>query len=323
MISIHEKKIETLFLLFKKDIEEHATRIATNLNALLPLWNNPGEIAYLQYLIGKGKKLITGSLSELQHMPAELNALHTLNLRTKRDKDFRNAVLTALEYSKQRSDFYPGYFRLLGIKSCIYCNAQLCITAEDEAGNAVAKFQVDHHIAKDRYPGLSVMLLNLVPACSSCNVKKSNKRVNFSLYAEKEDESTRTSPFSFEIKDKDKTLAAYLNSRDSNVIKVGFKEPTPAANIQRLNQTFAIEGIYDTQKDIVEEMIMKMHIYDASFKKELLTKFKSLFKDEATLNRMIVGNYVEEKNIHRRPMSKFMQDIARQLGLISKTGTTS
>ena len=63
-----------------------------------------------------------------------------------------------------------------------------------------------------------------------------------------------------------------------------------------------------------------MHIYDASFKKDLLTNFKTLFKDEATLNRMIVGNYIEDTNIHRRPLSKFMQDIAQQLGLITKTG---
>lgn len=320
MISIYEKKIETLFLLFKEDIDKHTKAIVSNLTALLPVWNDPGEPAYLQYLIGKGSKLITSSLAELTVMPAEMDARLTINPAVQRHKDFKEAVLTALEYTKRRSDFYPGYFRLLGIKSCIYCNAQLCITAEDENENAVAKFQVDHHIAKDRYPGLGVMLLNLVPACSSCNIKKSNKRVNFNLYSQNEDESTRKSRFSFEIKDKDKTLAAYLNSRNANVIKIGFNEPSPPANIHRLNKTFAIEGIYDTQKDIVEEMIMKMHIYDASFKKDLLTNFKTLFKDEATLNRMIVGNYIEDTNIHRRPLSKFMQDIAQQLGLITKTG---
>jgi hypothetical protein len=32
--------------------------------------------------------------------------------------------------------------------------------------------------------------------------------------------------------------------------------------------------------------------------------------------RTLVGNYIKESEIHKRPMAKFMQDIARDLGII-------
>jgi len=32
--------------------------------------------------------------------------------------------------------------------------------------------------------------------------------------------------------------------------------------------------------------------------------------------RFLIGNYTEPKEIHKRPMAKFQQDIAEQLGLL-------
>jgi hypothetical protein len=51
-------------------------------------------------------------------------------------------------------------------------------------------------------------------------------------------------------------------------------------------------------------------------------ELKSLFKTEiftdAEIERFILGNYVLPEEINKRPLSKFMQDIAREAGLISK-----
>jgi len=43
-----------------------------------------------------------------------------------------------------------------------------------------------------------------------------------------------------------------------------------------------------------------------------------MFDNNSISNRLIVGNYVEPENIHKRPMAKFMQDLANQLELTIK-----
>jgi hypothetical protein len=81
-------------------------------------------------------------------------------------------------------------------------------------------------------------------------------------------------------------------------------------------ELFRISEIYDTQKDIAEELIHKSKAYTCAYKKSLVRGFKSIFPDIAIIDRLIVGNYTEPNDIHKRPLSKFTQDIARQLKLI-------
>lgn len=64
------------------------------------------------------------------------------------------------------------------------------------------------------------------------------------------------------------------------------------------------------------ELIQKKEIYTESYKQHLAKQFKDLFKDESIINRLIIGNYDTVEDIHKRPMAKFTQDIARQLNLI-------
>lgn len=39
--------------------------------------------------------------------------------------------------------------------------------------------------------------------------------------------------------------------------------------------TFDIEGIYETQKDLVEELIVKARVYNAAYRKGLVNSFHS------------------------------------------------
>ena len=74
---------------------------------------------------------------------------------------------------------------------------------------------------------------------------------------------------------------------------------------------------YNTQKDLAAELIIKSKIYNDSYKKMLMNTFNKLYgKNPMMFKRIIVGNYTERNEIHKRPMSKFTQDIARQLKLI-------
>jgi 5-methylcytosine-specific restriction endonuclease McrA len=316
MLAIDIKRISSLIRKYKNRIDAFQQPIRQALTDIRPHVTNTNLRRYLRVLINNEDKLITGSQYDLQGLKDELDDIVILDPENNDQHwDFKERILTALRYNQRRKDFYPEFFRGLAIKACIYCNSQLCITAENDAGILSAKFQVDHHLPKSVYPGFSIWLVNLVPVCSSCNNKKSSFEIDFVLYEAKN--KLGPSQYRFELLDKAKTVAGYINNRDSGVIKIKFHEPPLTPGKRSLNDLFAIEGIYDTQLDIVEELILKAHIYDNSLKLELMRNFGALFNNSMDeLEKLIISNYTEENEIHNRPISKFTQDIARQLGLI-------
>ena len=202
------------------------------------------------------------------------------------------------------------YFEKIEIKSCVYCNSQLALTVRKVNGIKCAKFQVDHYYSKSEFPVFSISFYNLYPVCGPCNNSKSSNKVKFNLYSDSYNDF-KTSKFKFEI-DKKSILKYRVNGIDSELL-IKFHEPTNA-NFKR---TFAIEGIYETQKDIAEELVLKSMIYNKSYTDSLRIGLEKLYKDKAPmLERLLVGNYTEENDIHKRPMAKFTQDLAKQLKLI-------
>jgi hypothetical protein len=179
----------------------------------------------------------------------------------------------------------------------------VCVEKED----IKARFQVDHYHNKAQYPFLSISLYNLYPVCASCNLAKEGKTVNFELYSDKEN----TSKYKFELEQG--CVSKYILNKSSEDINFCFIDPD---NENSLKERFDIEGIYNTQKDIAEEIIIKSIIYNDSYKQSLRESFPDIFSKQGLSNRVILGNYADEKDIHKRPMAKFVQDIAKQLRLI-------
>lgn len=323
MISISSAIIDALITKHQDEFNRHTKNLKAALNRLLLTPLNADEKDYINELKNIGKKLIVGTPVEIEQKKILLDELYIFKKKftddaaglaeKERQIKFKNSILAALAYETRRSDFYPKYFRDLGIKACVYCNSQLCVTVEDHNGNLVAKFQVDHYLPKSEYPCFSVSLFNLYPVCSSCNNKKGAKNLTFLLYDNAA--LAQATHYSFELKDKDDTVAEYLTNRDAKIISVGFKEP-PAPVGESFNEVFAISGIYDTQIDIVEELILKSHIYSGVYRELIEDYMVDIYGSKDVLDRLIMGTYVEERDIHKRPMAKFTQDIARQLKLI-------
>ena len=80
-------------------------------------------------------------------------------------------------------------------------------------------------------------------------------------------------------------------------------------------EAFKLNDLYQQHRDTVEELVAKSRYYDSNKKKELETLFSGkLTRPE--IDRMIAGNYVEDKDLLKRPLAKFVMDIARDLKLI-------
>jgi hypothetical protein len=128
-------------------------------------------------------------------------------------------------------------------------------------------------------------------------------------------EDNKLNPFQFKLVES--SIAKYWATKNKKQLKFIFYDNVSENKGLAIkhNSSFAIEEIYKTQLDVVEELLHKKLAYSKSKQKELL-KFKTLFPDKAILKRIIAGNYTEEEEINKRPMTKFTQDIARQLGLL-------
>jgi hypothetical protein len=320
VIPIHINKLKNIQSFFKKEIDEQRTSALQKLNGISRATFAANEITFLDAVINQ----ITNDTSYLTKTPSEIETIkNTLGVLPRFDQNgiqlddgLKIAIQNALDYKGLRKKFYPKYFRKIGIKSCVYCNSQLTIAIAKNNKEISARFEVDHHDNKDEYPYLSISLFNLYPCCSSCNKRKMKASVNFKLYTD-DNIKVKESEYKFEISKPSK--CAYLLTKDIEDIKIDFHDTSnKIAGQKSLQDVFNIKEIHDTQKDIVAELILKNQVYNQSFKETLQRSFSKLSLNQNDFDRVIIGNYTEDKDIHKRPFSKMTMDIAKQLGLIKK-----
>lgn len=226
---------------------------------------------------------------------------------------FSEFLIETLGYSDSRRDFYPSFFADLGVKTCVYCNAQYALTHKRNK-ELSARYELDHVHSKAIYPYLSITLLNLVPVCGPCNKQKPKIwDLDFNLYTASVEKSAYT--FSISPHSRAKYLLNPKNNREILEIKLGISKETDLCP-QNLEKVFSLEALYNTQKDLAEEIIIKSQIYTTTYK-DMLQKSLRKFELQMT-DRIILGTYTEEKDILKRPMTKFAQDIAIDCRLLKR-----
>lgn len=234
-------------------------------------------------------------------------------------------IIEDLNYTKLRENLGKEIVNQLGIKVCPYCNSQFIFTIDYYDGEASDKVlcQFDHFYAKADYPYLAVSLYNLIPCCNTCNHSKGKKTeppLNFYLSS-----FHKQVKFSTPI---DKNYDIFLSS---NFMKVKEIEIVPRANelddqteyesqktiIQNYDKLFALKSMYQHHTDFAGELYMKAHIYTEKYRIELKNLLAGIFDDDKLeINRFMLGNYTDEKDFLKRPLSKLTHDIAKELGLL-------
>jgi hypothetical protein len=278
--------------------------------ARIPITLSQDEISYLTKLEAEFENIIKAGPKQIETYQIDFDTIINGLTLSKNHKEFKNELLIRMGYSKLRNTFYPSFFEETGLKSCVYCNSQLAVTVSSSNGSKSAKFQVDHFLPKSEYPCFSLSFFNLLPVCSPCNGKKSANAVKFNVYSD-DPNDLKDSPFKFRL-DKRSIISYRINGVQEKLI-IKFDDPKKKG----FNKSFDIEGIYSTQKDLAEELVLKSIIYNQNYLNSLRNSFKTLYPNKIPMaERLLVGNYTRVNDIHKRPMSKFTQDIARQLKLI-------
>lgn len=240
----------------------------------------------------------------------------------KEENSFYSKVVEAMRYEDLREKDILPMIKEVGIKACVYCNALLTVVLEQTYKKGKrwkkikdrpikANLELDHYYPKSKYPFLCTSFYNLYPTCSNCNGAKYNKDALFQLYTD--DNNLEVFKFSID----DKSIIKYWENRNLNDIKIQFDALSDKDGLlENHNNLFCIPQIYDTQKDLAEELIHKAFVYNKSYTEDLFRNFNELFPDKTMIKRLIIGNYTNPEEIHKRPMAKFTYDIAKQLKLI-------
>lgn len=221
-------------------------------------------------------------------------------------------ITEAMGYQRYvRNEIFPKLMRKIGINSCVYCNANYVVSTDDGVGF----FELDHWMPTSRYPFLCTSFYNLQPCCPHCNKRKGSdtKHKYFKLYEEKNDESLDV--FKFQISKS--SIVRYFSLQDLSALKIYFKAVD--ANSQKLrddaNAKFRIEDIYNEHIDFVEEMMWRAKFYNNT----ILATMKWFYGKRMPsfdLSRFKLGTYADPDEVHKRPLTKMMQDVGRQLGII-------
>ncbi|KAA9038630.1 hypothetical protein FW778_13845 [Ginsengibacter hankyongi] len=282
---------------------------------------NPGIVAMFQDLLdsllkdSSGFSIITAPPKELSAFAQLFDSTHGHILNDALKAEILNAFYYE-DYDKWRA---YELAKKIGITVCPYCNRTYTFLLGNDSIKGT-RFEYDHFFSKSAYPYLALSFYNLVPSCHVCNsnfkgFKEFSLKKNIHPYLEGFGQN-----IVFSIKPKNigfingKSEAYRIRFRKGNLstwngekVKAAFENIT----------TFQLTKLYNMHKDYVDELIQKSIVYNEEYINELYARFSgSLFKNKEEVKKLIVSNYIDEEDYHKRVLSKLTTDISKELGLI-------
>lgn len=218
----------------------------------------------------------------------------------------------------------PKLFDAIGADVCPYCNrvfVRAIKTNKDytdiQKGKKVVRGELDHFYTKELYPFLAVCRNNLVPSCSYCNgvygkfTHDAIKHKLYNPYLIKDDYSESKFKVTF-------PNGKALNYKDCiDGIRIDFECDSC---LEGNKKEFCIQELYESHKDYAAELYqiaqMRMKNQYYKFLKHSLEK-NGCRVTKGDVERLLIRNYVDPKDFNKRPLSKFMYDIAKDLDLLN------
>lgn len=192
------------------------------------------------------------------------------------------------------------------VHTCYFCNIDFINKFKSSNNETKNAFTLDHFLDKASYPFLALSLYNLVPSCYTCNSK-------VKITNELKGLSPTSAKFDFNEKVKFKT---FINNKNLHVGTVKdfelFLKEDFSDDYDKYINVLELENRYKYHKDAVLEMINKRHDYPDSRITELSLITK---RSEEDIKQDLFGIYLNE-DLHKRPLSKLIKDISKELKLI-------
>lgn len=294
----YKKELETLSI--KEDLEELQEQYEGN------------DAAYIGEIVSFWPEMITVKPDEYkQYHQDHFEQYDKGNPKEANLSSIYKAIVAAMYYDDVQAKIFPKYARMMGIRSCVYCNAQFAVSAKkgktDRGKFFRSTYTLDHWQPKSKYPYMAVSFYNLYPCCSPCNQTKSCKDSYWDLYCKPSEDMN---PYLFKIEDD--SLLNYEFDWDAEKLEIQFLDKNTGELPKEYDEYFHIKKLYANFKSEVEEVIWRKRTYNDSML--VAMKESELYKVRPEeIHRFIYGYYEDEKDILKRPLAKLLQDVGKQL----------
>ncbi|MBK8564120.1 MAG: HNH endonuclease [Saprospiraceae bacterium] len=250
------------------------------------------------------KKIVLAEPQELEVLKAGLD-------QQANPPDFSKLVDLYEVFAKTSSKMKDGYnafvlFENLDISVCPYCNRNFIRNARKRRTS-----QFDHFYPKDRYKLLAVSFFNLIPVCKVCNHLKNNNQKQLPNPYDTRYDWNSMARFELKIKAADfyynpKSVEIELKAKDAEVVEI----------VENMKDVLGLKELYDQHDDYVVELVQKKYLYSDDYLNALFKQYEgTLFRNREDLLRLVTANFVDDKDLKNRPLSKLTKDISEQLDL--------
>lgn len=295
----------------EKKLAELGTFVADNNN-----WNDKSAITdYINLLIADYPKVLTLEPIEWKQyidkykevLKREPNMLTTeVAYRQTKKKALKGKlyerIIECLQYAKARV-ILGGIHQQMGLKTCVYCNA-----IPTTSNNGEVFYQMDHYLPQSLYPFLGTCFYNLQPSCGVCNDHKKTQDCDFGLYVNSE-QHKELSPFRFvpKIESLDgpypKCEEILFRGKGANVTKES----------QAHEEMFHINNLYAGYKDDVSALYADAYKMNPTMIAVNAECWGIPATKKDVLAYMSDHLSLEEKDVHKKTLTKLKQDTIKQL----------
>ena len=213
----------------------------------------------------------------------------------------------------------------IGIKSCPYCNRQYTLSVYEKRGRKFGRPDFDHFISKDKNPLLALSFYNLIPSCKGCNHIKGNKETSYRTHLSPYEINPMHGNMRFNYTPLD--YASSIGKGENIKVKVEYSGDPDNSKLKKKVESnidlFGLKHIYEHHTDVVREIIEKRHSSNDKYMEVLQRTFRNFPLSQEHIYRLAFGNYYNEVDFHKRPLSKLTKDIAIELKVLEKLKKTN
>lgn len=209
-----------------------------------------------------------------------------------------NSYVIDTLYKNMRPEAKKLLLKMLDTRVCPYCNRNYVFSREK-----VTTCQLDHFYPKSRYTILAASFYNLIPCCSTCNMKKKDAifKINPHDTSNKTDDILR---FSYDISNAD-----YLVNADSIDVKA------ESLDVRYTDQLSVLElnDIYKMHNIDVHDVLVKRKIFSEQYIDMLRRTFPGVFQTTTSVEELLYGITLIDNEMGKRPLTKLIRDVMKQI----------
>lgn len=210
--------------------------------------------------------------------------------------------------------------QVLNINACPYCNRTYITTLGSE-NKKFSRPDIDHFLAKSKYPYLRMSFYNLIPSCVICNRNAKGKKetsLEKNIY-----------PFTNGFENIGTENYVRFNYRPKNYMDaIGKGEPLiefsfngDEKHIKKCKNNidlFRLEEQYSMQFNELNHLMQLKQYYSVAYLEDLTRKYPHLLQDYKEAYKLAFGKEYELTKDDNLPLSKFTRDILKELKMLEK-----